>query len=55
MVTYSGLAIWELQSTVRHKPSEVAAEEKQQYILPAEGQVCYYRFDFLCAIPMKDP
>jgi len=28
MVTYSGLAIWELQTTVRHKPNEVFAGEK---------------------------
>ncbi len=55
MVTYRGLATWELQSTVRHKPNELSAEGKEWYILSAEGQVCYYRFDFLCAIPEKDP
>lgn len=55
IVTHIGPAIGELQSTVRRKPNEVTAEGKQWYILPAEGQVCYYRFDFPCARPEKDP
>jgi len=56
MVTYSFLAIWELQTTVRHKPNEVFAGKKTVHFASRRSslllQIWFSLCDTWCERPM---